>query len=68
MVDYKKLNNKIENSGLKKNYIAKKLGLSPYGLAKKLNGETEFKASEMARISDVLKLTGEMREEIFFAQ
>ena len=68
MVDYKKLNDKVKNSGLKKNYIAKKLGLTPYGLAKKLSGETEFKASEMAGISDVLKLTGEMREEIFFAQ
>ena len=67
MINYKKLNDKVRNSGLKKSYIAKKLGLTPYGLAKKLNGETEFKASEMANISEVLNLTGEMREEIFFA-
>lgn len=68
MINYKKLNDKVKNSGLKKSYIAKELGLTPYGLAKKLNGVTEFKASEMANISDVLNLTGEMREEIFFAQ
>lgn len=68
MINYKKLNDKVKNSGLKKSYIAQKLGLTPYGLAKKLNGATEFKASEIANISDVLNLTGEMREEIFFAQ
>lgn len=44
MVNYEKLNAAVKNSGLKKSFIAENLGLTPYGLAKKLTGETEFKA------------------------
>lgn len=68
MVNYEKLNAAVKNSGFKKSFIAENLGLTPYGLAKKLTGETEFKASEMFNISELLNLNSVARDEFFFAQ
>lgn len=58
---------KIKESGLKYSYIAKQLNLSAYGLQKKIEGDTEFKASEIETIKDVLNLTRVERDQIFFA-
>ena len=56
----------IEKSGLKKKAIAKKLGLSAYGLSLKLQNKREFKASEIQGLSNILGLTAADRENIFF--
>ena len=62
------LNERIERSGYKRSYIAKALGLSAYGLAKKIQNETEFKASEINALCGLLKIESpEEKEAIFFA-
>lgn len=66
MTDTYKLRYKIKSSGLKISYLAEQLGLSRQGLANKINGDTEFIASEISKMSDLLRLTLEEREEIFF--
>lgn len=67
MIDTKLLTDAIDKSGLKRYRIADELGLSPYGLQKKINGETEFKASEIKNLSILLHLSTKAKEEIFFA-
>ena len=60
---------RIADSGLKRVFIAKKMGLSAYGLAKKINNENEFKVSEIQTLCDILGIqTLEEMESIFFAQ
>ncbi len=46
MTDTKRLLRIIDNSGLKRVYIAEKLGIDRFSLYKKIRNETEFKASE----------------------
>lgn len=59
---------KIESLGLKYTYIAKCLGLSDHGLAKKINNLTEFKATEIQNLCEVLRISElEEKEQIFFA-
>ena len=70
MTDTKLLNEKIENSGYKRNYIAKAIGLkSAYGFAKKLRNETEFKPSEINALCKLLNIdTLEEKDRIFFVK
>ena len=58
----------IDDSGYKRGYIAKQIGISRAALASKINNETEFKASEMVAISDLLNIDAETRDAIFFAK
>jgi hypothetical protein len=69
MTNTELLEKKIEESGYKRNYIAKAIGLkSTFGLANKINNVTEFKASEINILCDLLKIeTAEEKEAIFFA-
>jgi hypothetical protein len=64
------LEKKIDKSGYKKSYIAKAIGLkSAYGLANKINGVTEFKAREINKLCEILKIDSlEEKERIFFAE
>lgn len=66
MVDSNLFRNLVEERGLKYSYIASRLGLSKAGLHKKISGETEFKASEIMAITDILQLTEKTRDNIFF--
>lgn len=66
MTNTELLKKKIDLSGYKMKYIAAQLGITYYGLAKKVNNETEFKASEIQILCDLLNVTGEEKEEIFF--
>ena len=63
------LEEKIEQSGYKRNYIAKAIGLkSAFGLANKINNVTEFKATEINKLCKLLKIDSlEEKERIFFA-
>ena len=57
----------ITNAGLKKNYIAQELGLSPYGLSNKINNRNEFKTSEIEKLCDILNISDlKTRDKIFF--
>lgn len=63
------LRNTINDSGLKLSYIARQMGLSAYGLQKKIDGDSEFKASEIAGLCDILKINdSRQRDAIFFAK
>lgn len=68
MTDTKELREKIEKSGLKLTFIAERCNLTYYGLLKKINNETEFKASEIKALKEVLKLTTKEANKIFFAE
>lgn len=62
------LEEKITESGLKKSYIAKSIGLTPYGLTLKIRNINEFKASEIDKICILLGIDSpEERCNIFFA-
>ena len=68
MTDSKRLSDEIINSGITITAIAKKIGITREGFYKKLNNETEFKASEISLLQDILRLTNKKRDEIFFAK
>lgn len=57
----------IERSGYKKSYIANKIKKSPYALALKINNKSEFKASEIDILCDLLGIDTKDRMAIFFA-
>ena len=67
MTNIKLLQTAIEQSGLRMDYIAKNIGLSHQGLRNKVTGKREFKAGEIAALSELLRLTSETRDQIFFA-
>ena len=60
------LKEKISKSGLTVTWVASKLGISREGLHKKLRGNSEFKASEIATMSKILNLTNDEISEYFF--
>ena len=64
-----RLREKILKSGLKYKYIAEQMGLTRYGLMRKINNQYEFKSSEIAMLCDILHIDSlEEKEKIFFAQ
>lgn len=68
LTDTKLLNEEIQKSGLKKKWLAKQLGLSPYGFTLKINNMSQFKAEEMIILSSLLSIEEpRLRERIFFA-
>ena len=68
MTNTELLNKRIEASGYKRSYIAKAIGLkSAYGLSKKINNETEFKATEINALCELLNINSlEEKEAIFY--
>ena len=58
----------IERSGYKRSFIAMRLGISSYTLAMKVNNESEFKASEIDILCELLNIDMEARMDIFFAK
>ena len=68
MTDVEKLKSKIKDTGLTITAISRKTGIMRETLYNKINGVSEFKASEIAAVSEVLRLSQEEREEIFFAR
>lgn len=56
----------VDRSGLKYMKIASEMGISPYTLQKKIDNETEFKASEIVKLSSLLSLSDTERSSIFF--
>ena len=60
------LKENIQKKGYKLKYIAEQLGLSSYGLGLKLSGIQEFKVTEINRIIDILSLSKQEIETIFF--
>jgi ribosome-binding protein aMBF1 (putative translation factor) len=50
------INNAISVSGLKKKYIAKQLNIKYDTLRRKLNGEQDFKISELQTLTTILNI------------
>lgn len=68
MVDLEKLKSVIKDSGMTVVSIAAKSGIERATLYNRLSGTVgEFTVSEIERISNVLQLDTQTREEIFFA-
>lgn len=67
MTDTKKLKIIIKESGLKYDYIAKKLGLTYQGLKNKIENVRDFKVSEVVQLCIILNIS-ERKDEIFFAK
>lgn len=67
MTNTKMLRDAIDRSGYKRTYIARKIGLTYQGYLNKERGEREFRQSEITGICELLNLTLEEKEAIFFA-
>lgn len=66
MTNTKLLRDLIQASGLKLTYIAGQLMITPKALTMKIENQTEFKPSEIKRLSEILGIkTAEEREQIF---
>ena len=66
MTNTKLLREKIEASGLKLQYIADQLGITRFGLYKKLQDGSEFKPSQIVKLCELLRIeTAEEREQFF---
>ena len=56
MTNVKLLKKKIQLSGLKKSYIAMKLGVTPSTFSALLNNKSEFKASHIKVLCEILDI------------
>ena len=69
MTDTDAINLIIEESGYKKSWLAKQLGLSSYGLSLKINNRNQFTAEEIQKLCCLLKITSlKEKDKIFFAK
>ena len=68
MTNTKLLEQLIEESGLKKKYLAEKIGLTPAGFRNCITNKAEFRASHIAILCEELGIVEpEQKEAIFFA-
>lgn len=58
----------MNDVGLKFKILAKKVGLTPNGLRKKVHNQSEFKASEIQKCTEIMHLTSEERDYIFLSE
>lgn len=56
----------IDEVGVRKSFLAKKLGITPAAFYYKINSQREWKASEIATVSKCLHLSDEDIRGIFF--
>lgn len=57
----------IKKSGYKKSFIARQIGLkSTYGFSRKVNNESEFTATEIVILCNLLKINAKDKDAIFF--
>jgi transcriptional regulator with XRE-family HTH domain len=69
MTDSAALRQLVEDKGIRYKYLAKKLGITPYGLALKINNKNDFKISEVVTLCELLGITSlRERDRIFFAK
>lgn len=68
MTDTERLQKAIEKSGLKISGIMERMGIKSYStIQAKIENRQEFKASEIAKLCEILHLNAEQMNEIFFA-
>ncbi len=67
MTDTELLKKEIKKSGIKMETIMKAAGIKSYAtLRGRINNETEFTASEISAISELLRFSAETRDKVFF--
>ena len=66
MTDSKALRSAVTYRGIKYKTLAAILGITPYGLQKKIDNRSEFKASEIVKLATALQLSEQDRDKIFF--
>ena len=59
MLNRKMLEDRIQQKGLKKSYIAERLGISRATLSSMLNGKTEFRLSHVRTLCKLLDIRDE---------
>lgn len=68
MTNKELLEKAIRAKGLKKKFLAQKIGLTPAGFCNCLNNRAEFKASQIDTLCDLLGIVDLVEKEaIFFA-
>lgn len=67
MINASLLRKKIEDSGFKIRFVAKRAGMSYQSLLNKLNSRSDFRVVEIKKLCVLLNLTDEERNNIFFA-
>jgi len=67
MTDCARLQELVKSSGIKKSFIAEKMGISYQGYVKKESGKSQFLANEIAVLKDVLRLSNKEVAEIFLS-
>lgn len=68
MTNFEMLKDKMADSGMTMVAIAAKSGILRETLYNRLKGVGEFTVSEMLALSDVLRLTNDERDQIFFTR
>lgn len=66
MTNTELLKEKIKKCGYRIDYVATQAGISYQAFYNKAENRTEFLASEIMKISELLKLTDDERNDIFF--
>lgn len=67
MTDLNKLNAIIDNSGIKRCYIAERLGISKGAFSQKTTGRIQFSVEDIVKLSKILQLTRNERDQIFLS-
>ena len=67
MTNRELLNERIDASGFKRQYIAEQLGITRESLGNKIAGRSEFVASEIKTLCQLLKINNADMKRIFFA-
>ena len=66
MTNTQALRDAVDSAGLKYSHIANCLGISRYGLQRKIENFSEFKPTEISALVELLSLTNAAMMEIFF--
>ena len=68
MTNSVELEKRIHDSGLRKSWIMEQIGIKSYAtLRAKIKNNSEFTASEIDKLCEILNLNKTLRGEIFFA-
>lgn len=67
MLNTEKLREAIDDKGISITKLAKSIGITRESFYNKMNGNNEFKASEIHKTTKVLGLTRDRRDAIFFS-
>ena len=67
MADVARLQEVIKDAGIKKSFIAQKMGITYQGYMKKESGKSEFLAGEIAVLKDILRLSNKEVVDIFLS-